>query len=59
MGERILSPVKGQCPSIVTVRAGIWECVGDCWNTLIETGGGGGDRVLPVGKLGKGITFEM
>jgi len=28
-------------------------------NTLIEAGGGGGDRGLMDRKLGKGVTFEM
>jgi len=28
-------------------------------NTLIEEGGGGGDRGFTDGKPGKGITFEM
>jgi len=32
----------------------------DGWGiTLIEAGGGGGDRGLPEGKPKKGMTFEM
>jgi hypothetical protein len=33
--------------------------VGGWGNNLIEAGGGGWDRGLAEGKLGKGIMFEM
>jgi hypothetical protein len=36
-----------------------WEWVGRWVSTLIELRGGGGDRGVVEGKLGKGITFEM
>jgi hypothetical protein len=35
------------------------EWVGWWGSTLIEIGGGGWERKVPEGKLGKGITFEM
>jgi hypothetical protein len=32
--------------------------VGRWWNTLIEAGGGEGDRGFVEEKLGRGITFD-
>jgi hypothetical protein len=53
MGGEALGPVKVLCPSIGKCQDQEWEWVG--WGVW----GGGGDRGISEGKLGKGITFQM
>jgi hypothetical protein len=53
MGREALRPVKVLCPSIGECQDQEWQWVG--WGS----GGGGSDRGLSEGKVGKGIIFEM
>jgi hypothetical protein len=51
-----LGPVTTQCPIVGEchdVEVGWWG------STLIEAGGGEGDRGLVEEKMGKGITFKI
>jgi hypothetical protein len=58
MRGEALGPVKTQCPSGMPGWRGRSGWVGGWGNTLIEAGGGRGDRGHGGGP-GKGITFGM
>jgi hypothetical protein len=60
VGGKALGPVKALFPSVGQCQVR-WEWLGGRGSILIEAGGvgEGWGRVVPEGKLGKGITFEM